>query len=132
MSQEQPHQPTASELEVLQLLWDRGPLSVKEVHAVLSKDRPIVYTTVLKTLQVMLDRELVRRESQGRKHIYQAAIAKKETEERLLDSFLERTFGGSAKRLVMSALGNLRASRQDIEELKAAIDKLETRESEEE
>lgn len=125
MSKSFKSQPTASELAVLQLLWDRGPLSVREIHEALSEEKEVVYTTVLKTMQVMLDRGFLERESQGRKHIYSAAIAKESTQNQLLDTFLNRTFGGSAKQLVMRALGNYQASKADIEELKAMIDKLE-------
>lgn len=125
MSKRSNQQPTTSELAVLQLLWNRGPMSVKEIHEALSTEKEIVYTTVLKTMQVMLDRGFLERESVGRKHIYSAAIAREATQNELLDTFLQRTFGGSAKQLVMRALGNYRASKTDIEELKAMIDKLE-------
>lgn len=125
-------QPTASELEILQLLWSKGPLTVKEIHAILSEERPIVYTTVLKTMQVMMERGMLQRESAGRKHIYQAAIAKEDTQDQLLDTFLQRTFGGSAKRLVIRALGNYRTTSRDIEELKDLIAHLENDTTEEE
>lgn len=118
-------QPTASELAVLQLLWERGPLPVKAVHAALAEEKPVVYTTVLKTMQVMYERGMLERESQGRAHIYRAAISQESTQNQLLDSFLQRTFGGSAKRLVMRALGNYQASQEDIDDLKAMIEKLE-------
>jgi len=67
--------PTASELAILQLLWTNGPLSVKEVHESLDQDKPVVYTTVLKTMQVMMERGMLDRTSEGRKHIYRAVIA---------------------------------------------------------
>ena len=125
MSRDQNNQPTASELAVLQLLWERGPLAVKQVHETLSKDRDVVYTTVLKTMQVMFERGFLTRESQGRKHIYSAAIAQKDTQNSLLDTFIDKTFGGSAKELAMRALGNYKTTKEDIDELKALIDKLE-------
>ena len=125
MSKAKSSQPTTSELAVLQLLWDRGPLSVKEIHEALSAEKEVVYTTVLKTMQVMLDRGFLERESVGRKHIYSAAIAKETTQNQLLDTFLQRTFGGSAKQLVLRALGNYQTSKSELEELKAMIDKLE-------
>ena len=68
-------QPTASELAILQLLWERGPLAVKDIHEALSVEKEVVYTTILKTMQVMMERGFLDRESQGRKHIYSAAIA---------------------------------------------------------
>ncbi|MGB3545508.1 MAG: BlaI/MecI/CopY family transcriptional regulator [Saprospiraceae bacterium] len=117
--------PTASELAVLQLLWQRGPLSVREVHEALPDGKPIVYTTVLKTMQVMLDRGFLTRRAEGRKHIYAAAVTEGETQNNLLDNFLHRAFGGSAMSMVMKALGNYDATPGEIEELKAYLDELE-------
>ena len=127
MAKPQNNQPTASELDVLQILWERGPLPVKEIHAALSQERDIVYTTVLKTMQVMFERGFLTRESEGRKHIYAAAIAKEDTQNSLLDTFLNKTFGGSAKALAMRALGNYQTSQEDIDELKDLIKKLENK-----
>lgn len=127
MSRDPNTQPTASELAVLQMLWQRGPLSVKDIHVELSKEREVVYTTILKTMQVMFERGFLSRESQGRKHIYSAAIAQEDTQNSLLDTFMNRTFGGSAKALAMRALGNYNTSQDDIDELKALIDKLENK-----
>ena len=132
MAKQAKHTPTASELAILQLLWERGPLSVKEVHATLSEQKAVVYTTVLKTMQVMMERGMLSRESAGKKHIYAAAIAREHTQNNLLDSFLHKTFGGSAKQLVMRALGNYKTSAADIEELKAYIAQMEDTQSEEE
>lgn len=120
--------PTASELAILNLLWDRGPLSVREVFEELAKEKDIVYTTVLKTMQVMMERGFLNRESVGRKHIYEAAIAREATQDKLLDNFLGRAFGGSAKKLVMRALGNYDTSKDELEELKALIERLENEE----
>ena len=119
--------PTASELAILQLLWTNGPLSVKEVHESLDQDKPVVYTTVLKTMQVMMERGMLDRTSEGRKHIYRAVIAQTATQDKLLDSFLTKTFGGSAKKLVMRALGTHTPDAEELEELKAYIDSLENK-----
>lgn len=121
-------QPTAAEVEVLQILWERGPLSVREVHDAFAAARGVKYTTTLKTMQVMHERGFLSRESAGRKHIYAAAVEREPTQDGLLDTFLQRAFGGSAKALAMRALGNYRTSRQDIEELKALLDRLENEE----
>jgi len=120
--------PTASELSILQLLWTNGPLSVKDVHEALDNNKPVVYTTVLKTMQVMMERGMLNRTLEGRKHIYQAAIAQTDTQDKLLDSFLDKTFGGSAKNLVMRALGKHTPDADELEELKAYIDSLEKKE----
>ena len=117
--------PTASELAILQLLWDQGPLTVRQVHDALAEEKEVGYTTTLKTMQVMLERGFVSREPQGRGHIYAAAIAREDTQDKLLDSFLQRAFGGSVKGLVMRALGNHKASSKDIAEMKALIDRIE-------
>ncbi len=119
--------PTASELSILQLLWSQGPLSVKDIHEALEREKPIVYTTVLKTMQVMMERGMLDRTSEGRKHIYRAVIAQTATQDKLLDSFLDKTFGGSAKKLVMRALGQHTPDAADLEELKAYIDALENK-----
>ena len=117
--------PTASELAILQLLWDNGPLTVRQVHDTVAEEREVGYTTTLKTMQVMFERGFLTREPQGRGHLYAAAIAKEDTQDKLLDNFLDRAFGGSVKGLVMRALGNRKTSRKDIKELKALIDRLE-------
>jgi len=117
--------PTASELAILQLLWTQGPLSVKDVHEALDHDKPVVYTTVLKTMQVMMERGMLDRTSEGRKHIYHALIAQDATQDKLLDTFLDKTFGGSAKKLVMRALGQHTPDTNELEELKAYIASLE-------
>lgn len=117
--------PTASELAILQLLWSKGPLSVKDVHIELDQNKPVVYTTVLKTMQVMMERGMLDRSSEGRKHIYHAIIAQTDTQDKLLDTFLDKTFGGSAKNLVMRALGKHTPDAKELEELKAYIDSLE-------
>ncbi|MEL6393362.1 MAG: BlaI/MecI/CopY family transcriptional regulator [Bacteroidota bacterium] len=120
--------PTASELAVLNLLWDRGSLTVRAVYDELAKDKDIVYTTVLKTMQVMYERGFVSRERLGRGHIYSASIERESTQDKLLDGFLGKTFGGSAQRLVMRALGNYRTSKDELQELKALIERLENEE----
>jgi len=119
--------PTASELAILQLLWTKGPLSVREVHTALEKEKPVVYTTTLKTMQVMMKNGMLTRSSEGRKHIYEAAIAQTDTQDKLLGSFLHRAFGGSAKKLVMRALGQHTPDADELEELKAYIASLENK-----
>ncbi len=119
--------PTASELAILQLLWSNGPLSVKDVHEALGQEKPVVYTTVLKTMQVMMERGMLDRSSEGRKHIYRAIIAQTATQDKLLDSFLDKTFSGSATKLVMRALGQHTPDAGELEELKAYINSLETK-----
>lgn len=118
--------PTPTELTVLQELWARGPLSVKDVHAALEVEKPVVYTTVLKIMQIMHDRGLLTRVAQGRKHIYTAAVERDATQDTLLDTFLDKAFGGSAKTLVMRALGKHTPSPDEIDELRAFLNDLDT------
>ena len=125
MKQKEKINPTPSELAILQLLWEYGPSTVRFIHDKLSEEKEVVYTTTLKTMQVMCERGMLFREIIGRKHIYQASIEKDETQNALLDRFLNRAFGGSALKLVMKALGNYDTSEKEIEVLKSYIQSLE-------
>lgn len=113
--------PTTSELGVLQILWKRGPSTAREVHDELSQEKDVRYTTTLKTMQVMHERGFIRREIEEKKHIYHAAIEQEDTQNALLDNFLDRTFGGSALKLVLKALGNYDATQQELDQLKEII-----------
>jgi predicted transcriptional regulator len=123
-------QPTSSELAILQILWQRGPSTVREVHDLLAPEKDVRYTTTLKTMQVMHSRGFIQREVQGQNHIYEAAIAQEATQTALLDTFLHRAFGGSAWRLVMKALGNYEASPEELEQLKKVIAEKENKKPE--
>lgn len=125
MAKEEKTNPTPSELEILQFLWKHGPSTVKQIHEELEKSKEVRYTTTLKTMQVMYERGMLKREAQGRKHIYQALVAEEETQDVLLDRFLNKTFRGSALKLVMRALGNYDASQSDLDQLKNYIDQME-------
>ncbi len=120
-------EPTASELDILQFIWKNGPSTVRSVHDFLieSQKKDIRYTTTLKTMQVMLDRGLLKREIIEKKHIYDAAIKEETTKKKLLDRFLNYTFGGSAMQLVMQILGNYQTSQEELEKLKSYIDSIQ-------
>lgn len=117
--------PTQSELEILQILWEEETATVKEINEIVNKRKPAGYTTTLKTIQIMFEKGLVKREKVGRSHTYSAAIKKEETQQALLDKILDSAFGGSASNLVMQALGNKKTSKQELEEIKKMIKKLE-------
>ncbi|MDZ7764721.1 MAG: BlaI/MecI/CopY family transcriptional regulator [Melioribacteraceae bacterium] len=117
--------PTESELEILQILWEEETATVKEINDIINKRKPIGYTTTLKTIQIMFEKGLVKREKVGRSHTYSAAIKKEETQQALIDKILDSAFGGSASNLVMQALGNKKTSKQELEEIKKMIEKLE-------
>ena len=119
--------PTESELEILQVLWQYGASPVRFVNDKLNErhDREIGYTTTLKLMQIMLDKGLVLRNDESRTHIYRAAVAEAETQKRLLEKFVDTTFRGSAIKLVMQALGQHRASEEELREIRALIDKIQ-------
>jgi len=121
--------PTDSELSILQILWENGESSVREVNDQLNEkntsSKEIGYTTTLKLMQIMLDKNLVSRNTDSRTHIYSAAISESETQGKLLNQFVDATFRGSAMKLVMQALGNHKASSEELDEIKALINKIE-------
>jgi len=121
--------PTEAELEVLQVLWARGPSSVREVNDILNKKRDVGYTTTLKIMQIMAEKGLAERDTSTRTHIYSAAVSEGDTQKQLLDRFLKTTFKGSAGKLIMQALGNHQASNEELEKIKALIKKIEDEQS---
>ncbi|MES3017862.1 MAG: BlaI/MecI/CopY family transcriptional regulator [Bacteroidota bacterium] len=114
--------PNKSELEILQVLWDKGALTAREVHDTLSEEKTVRYTTTLKTMQIMHQRAFIGRKASGQTHVYHALMLQNDTESVLLDNFLKRTFGGSALNMVMKALGNYDASSEELEEIKKMIE----------
>lgn len=117
--------PTESELEILQVLWGKGPSTVREVNAILNMKREVGYTTTLKIMQIMNEKGLVTRNTDSRTHIYHPAVKENATQSNLLDSFIEKTYRGSAMQMVMQVLGNKKASADEISELKKFIKDLE-------
>ena len=125
MSSSDPPMPTDAELAILRVLWDHGPCTVRAVQDHLDRDEPIGYTTVLKLLQIMLEKGLVTRDESQRAHVYAAAVSEPSTQQRLVDDLLERAFGGSARRLVMQALDSDRVSDDELDDIRALLDQLE-------
>jgi BlaI family transcriptional regulator, penicillinase repressor len=113
--------PTEVELELLHVLWDKGSASVRELHEVVSSQRPLGYTSVLKTLQIMTEKGLVERTEAGKAHIYHAAASQEETQNQLLRDLSERLFAGSAAQLAMHALAMQPASEEELEEIRKII-----------
>ena len=118
-------EPTSAELEILTILWEKQPLSVREVHEQLRMKKDSGYTTTLKIMQNMTAKGLLERERVGKSHIYKAVYEKETTRQTLLDRFLDSAFAGSASSLVMQLLGNTKTSVKDLEEIKKAIEQLE-------
>lgn len=117
--------PTDSELAILNVLWQRGPSTVREVYEVLLEDKDIGYTTVLKLMQIMSEKGLVSRDESDRTHVYEAQRAQDETQRQLLSDLLDRAFNGSPTKLVMQALSSKKASREDLAEIRHMLDELE-------
>jgi BlaI family transcriptional regulator, penicillinase repressor len=127
MSHEPPQKPTASELEILRVLWARGPSTVREVHESLSAQRSLGYTTVLKLLQIMTAKGTVRRNKDQRAHVYEACQPAMETKRQLVGDVLQRVFEGSASELMIHALEGRRTSKKELEELRRLLDEHERR-----
>ena len=117
--------PTAAELSILRVLWQRGPSTVREVHDALGSDRAIGYTTALKMLQIMSEKGLVSRDETERAHVYSARAPREATERQLVSDLLDRAFGGSSARLVMQALASRKASPEEIARIRRFLDELE-------
>ncbi|MGA2267676.1 MAG: BlaI/MecI/CopY family transcriptional regulator [Bryobacteraceae bacterium] len=120
-----PPRPTDAELEILTVLWTRGPSTVREVHEAINRRRPAQYTTVLKMLQIMAEKGLVRRDEDQRAHIYQASRPREWTQRQLAGDLLRRAFGGSAKSLILGALSARKASREELAEVRKLLDEYE-------
>jgi predicted transcriptional regulator len=114
--------PTDAELAILRVLWERGPSTVRQVHEILSRERPAAYTTSLKMLQIMTDKGLVRRDEADRTHIYHSRLTEEQTQRQLIRDLVDRAFGGSASKLVMQALATKRSSEEELGEIRRLLD----------
>jgi predicted transcriptional regulator len=124
MSKQAPLKPTESELEILQVLWQRGSATVREVHEELATVKDAGYTTTLKLMQIMFEKGLVQRDDSSKTHIYQANISKENTQQQLVGKMVNNLFGGSASQLVMRALGASKPSKEEIAEIQKLLDSL--------
>ena len=118
----EPPRPTDAELELLTVLWSIGPATVRSVHEVVSRRRPAQYSTVLKFLQIMAEKGLVRRDETERAHIYKPARPREWTQQQLAGDLLDRAFSGSAKALLVGALSARKASKAELAELRKLLD----------
>jgi BlaI family penicillinase repressor len=117
--------PTDSELEILTALWSLGPSTVRDIHNAIEGRKPTQYTTVLKLLQIMAEKGLVRRDEKQRAHVYEAAQPKEATQRQLADDLLTRAFNGSAQSLMMGALAAGKTSKKELSELRKLLDEYE-------
>jgi BlaI family transcriptional regulator, penicillinase repressor len=118
--------PTEGELQLLGILWERGPSTVRELFERVNTGRPVVYTGVLKLLQIMAEKGLVLRDERERAHVYRAAVSQADTERRLLRELSERFFAGSAAQLALRALEMEKSSDEDLEAIRKLIGKSDT------
>jgi BlaI family penicillinase repressor len=130
MSKNSVPKPTEAELEILQVLWENGPSSVRQVNEMLNEGRQkgekeVGYTTTLKLMQIMVEKGIAKRDTQSRTHIYEAQVSEADTQQQLLKRFVDSTFRGSAMKLVVQALGNHQASEEELEQIRALIDEME-------
>jgi len=125
MKDASPQKPTAAELQILQVLWERGPSTVREVHEALQEEKALGYTTVLKLMQIMTTKGLVRRDENQRAHVYEAQQPAEKTKRQFAADVLQRVFDGSARELMLHALASQRSTRQEIEELRNLLDEHE-------
>jgi predicted transcriptional regulator len=125
LNQAMPPRPTPAELEILRVLWQHGPRTVREVQEQLGQERPTGYTTVLKLLQIMTDKGLVRRDESARAHVYAAKAPEESTQKQLVRDLVDRAFGGSASQLVLHALSTRKSSKEELSQIRELLDRLE-------
>lgn len=121
-----PNRPTESEMEILQILWENGSSTVREVHEVLSETKDSGYTTTLKLMQIMTDKGLIERNDEAKSHIYSATVKKESIQKQVVSKMINSLFKGSSAKLVMHALGNHKASEEEIMEIKKYLKAMES------
>jgi predicted transcriptional regulator len=129
MSTAKQTKPTESELEILGILWDKGASTVREVHEILEKTKDAGYTTTLKLMQIMHEKNLLTRDTTSKTHIYEAAISQESTQQQLLNKMIDTVFNGSASQLVLQALGNHRSSKEELEKIKQYLNDIESQQN---
>lgn len=117
--------PTESELEILNVLWERGASTVREVHEVLGKNKESGYTTTLKLMQIMHDKKLLRRDTASKSHIYTAAVSQHKTQGQIVKRLIDNVFNGSASQLVMQALGSHKAGAEELDAIRKYLDQVQ-------
>jgi BlaI family penicillinase repressor len=124
-TQNKPIEPTKSELEILQVLWEIGPATVREVNDELLKQKEVNYTTTLKFMQIMAEKGMLKRDESKMKHIYSVVEEEQQTKAHLLNKFVDSIYKGSASKLMMQLLGNKTTSAEELEEIKNMLKKIE-------
>ncbi|RYE26343.1 MAG: BlaI/MecI/CopY family transcriptional regulator [Sphingobacteriales bacterium] len=117
--------PTDSELEILNILWEKGDSTVREIHEVLEQTKEVGYTTTLKLMQIMHDKKLLTRDTSSKTHIYKAAISKGNTQGQIVQRMVDNVFNGSTMQLVMQALGNHKTSTSELDAIREYLNQIE-------
>ncbi len=117
--------PTESEMEILNILWDKGPCTVREVHEVLEQNKDAGYTTTLKLMQIMHDKKLLKRDESNKSHVYTANVSQEKTQGQMVKRMIDNVFGGSASQLVMQALGHHKTNSEELQEIKKYLEEIE-------
>jgi BlaI family penicillinase repressor len=116
--------PTEGELEILQVLWEKGKATVREVHEIILQSKDAGYTTTLKLMQIMFEKGLVTRDDSAKTHIYQANVTKEKTQSQFVGRMINNLFGGSSSQLVMQALGSQAPTKEEIDEIQQYLNNL--------
>lgn len=125
MSQEKKQNPTEKELTILQVLWARGPSTVRQVNAEISRKQKTGYTTTLKLMQIMTDKGLLVRDDSQFKHVYRPAVSEERTEKQIVGDLLDKVFAGSAEKLVMRALSAKKMTAEELQKIRRMLDQME-------
>ena len=131
MTESQAPRPTDAELGILRVLWKQGPSTVREIQSALADDETVSGTSVLKLLQIMSDKGLVRRDASARAHVFESRVSEQQTQTRLMDHLVDGAFGGSAVRLALRALSSRPSSAKELAEIRELIEQFKSREGRE-
>lgn len=123
---EQTIKPTEGELEILKILWEKGPSTVRAVHEIIEQTKASGYTTTLKLMQIMYEKKLVDRDSSSKVHIYTAQVSRDNTRKHFIDKMVENVFNGNTMQMVMQALGNHKANASELEAIRKYLDQIES------
>lgn len=117
--------PTDSELEILQVLWEQGPCTVRQVNERLAENKDVGYTTTLKLMQIMYEKGILSRLEEARSHVYKANVVEEDVQTTLLERFVDTAFRGSTSRLVMQALGNHKTTPEELNQIRELLNQIE-------
>ncbi len=121
--------PTDREMAILRILWDLGPLTVRQVNDVINQDQETGYTTTLKIMQIMVNKKLVVRDKSQRTHVYSPTVAEEQTQKQVVHEMIDKVFGGSARKLVMQALSAQKVSADEMDQIREILGEIEGEES---